>query len=247
MPKGLPFSVDTWSPSSKSIKRHHFLTHAHKDHSSSITSHASFPICSNLLTKTPLLQQYPQLDASFFLSIKVGQSSSSMIPPVLPWGCDVLVRRQIWKRSLLKCPIHLESRYMLKNPESFKNLVLTVPGILCEDPSSRFHLLDGSPRLYERAKAKLIEAKATLQPEPLIIRPSAQWYACEEEFSDVENTRKKRTQSKPQWTWPATISIRQCCVNSRKSVLYFFTTLFRRTKIGLEVPPMWVTAVVPVF
>ncbi|XP_027190427.1 uncharacterized protein [Cicer arietinum] len=78
-----------------------------------------------------------------------------------------------------------------KNPECFKNLVVTVPEILCEDPSSRFHLFDGSPRLYERAQAKLVEAKTTLQTEPLIIRPSAQWYACDE-FSDVENTRKKR-------------------------------------------------------
>lgn len=79
-----------------------------------------------------------------------------------------------------------------KYPECFKNLVVTVPEILCEDPSSRFHLFDGSPGLYERARAKLVEAKATLQPEPLIVRPSAQWYACEEESSDIENTKKKR-------------------------------------------------------
>ena len=79
-----------------------------------------------------------------------------------------------------------------KNPECVKNLELTVPEILCEDPSSRFHLFDGSPGLYERAKAKLVEAKASLQPEPLVVRPSAQWYACEEGFSDIENARKKR-------------------------------------------------------
>lgn len=41
-------------------------------------------------------------------------------------------------------------------------------------------MLDGFPRLYEKAKAMLTEAKANLQPEPLFIRPSAQWYACEE-------------------------------------------------------------------
>lgn len=67
MPKGLPFSVDTWTPSSS--KRHCFLTHAHKDHSSSITCHSSF-----LIYSTNLLQQYPQLDASLFLDIEVGQS-----------------------------------------------------------------------------------------------------------------------------------------------------------------------------
>lgn len=81
----------------------------------------------------------------------------------------------------------------VKNSECFKNLAVTVPEILCEDQSSRFHLFDGSPRLYERAQAKLVEAKAALQPVPLIVRPSAQWYACEEEFSDIEKTRKKRT------------------------------------------------------
>ncbi|XP_050897325.1 uncharacterized protein LOC127104166 [Lathyrus oleraceus] len=69
--------------------------------------------------------------------------------------------------------------------------MVTAPEILCEDPSSRFHLFDGSPGLYERAQAKLVEAKATLQTEPLIVRLSAQWYACEEVL-DVQNTRKKR-------------------------------------------------------
>jgi DNA cross-link repair 1A protein len=100
MPKGLPFSVDTWSPSSKR-KRHHFLTHAHKDHSFGISTHSSFPIYSTLLTKTLLLQHYPQvylcfpvseipicfsfsigfnfvvfvqLDDSLFVGIEVGQS-----------------------------------------------------------------------------------------------------------------------------------------------------------------------------
>ncbi|PON81994.1 Metallo-beta-lactamase [Trema orientale] len=73
MPKGLPFSVDTWSQSSKR-KRYHFLTHAHKDHSNGITTHFSFPIYSTNLTKTLLLQQFPKLDESLFVGIEVGQS-----------------------------------------------------------------------------------------------------------------------------------------------------------------------------
>lgn len=99
MPKGLPFSVDTWSPCSKR-KRHHFLTHAHKDHSSGISTHFSFPIYSTLITKILVLQHYPQvffirhlfrtwprtllfclilfffsqLDDSLFVRIEVGQS-----------------------------------------------------------------------------------------------------------------------------------------------------------------------------
>lgn len=60
MPKGLPFSVDTWSPCSKK-KRHHFLTHAHKDHSTGISAHFSYPIYSTHLTKSLLLQHYPQV------------------------------------------------------------------------------------------------------------------------------------------------------------------------------------------
>ena len=64
MPKGLPFSVDTWTSSSKR-KRHHFLTHAHKDHSFGISSHFSFPIYSTLLTKTLVLQHYPQVCLCF--------------------------------------------------------------------------------------------------------------------------------------------------------------------------------------
>ncbi|XP_061995679.1 uncharacterized protein LOC133713665 isoform X2 [Rosa rugosa] len=72
MPKGLPFSVDTWSSSSKR-KRHHFLTHAHKDHSTGISSHFSYPIYSTQRTKT-VLQHYLKLDESLFVGIKVGQS-----------------------------------------------------------------------------------------------------------------------------------------------------------------------------
>lgn len=66
MPRGLPFSVDTWTPSSKR-KRRYFLTHAHKDHSSGITAHSAYPIYSTHLTKTLILQQYPQV--CFCLSI----------------------------------------------------------------------------------------------------------------------------------------------------------------------------------
>ncbi|KAG5031761.1 hypothetical protein AAZX31_06G146300 [Glycine max] len=287
MPKGLPFSVDTWTPSSS--KRHCFLTHAHKDHSSSITSHSSFPIYSTNLTKTILLQQYPQLDASLFLNIELGQSLVIHDPAAAPFtvsafdanhcpgavmflfegkfgnilhtgDCrltpecllnlpDKYVGRKgkeprcpldcvfldctfgnfsqgmpskhsaiqqvincIWKHPdaqtvYLTCNMLGQEEILVnvsetfgakiyvdkaKYSECFENLALTVPEILCEDPASRFHLFDGSRNLYERAKAKQVEAKETLQPEPLIVRPSAQWYACEEKFSDIDNTRKKR-------------------------------------------------------
>ncbi|XP_050206243.1 uncharacterized protein LOC126655915 isoform X2 [Mercurialis annua] len=80
------------------------------------------------------------------------------------------------------------------NPECFQALTVTVPQILTQDPTSRFHVFDGFPKLYERAATKLAEAQANCQPEPLIIRPSAQWYACdcEEEDSDTKSRRKLR-------------------------------------------------------
>ncbi|KAK7282331.1 hypothetical protein RIF29_11011 [Crotalaria pallida] len=285
MPRGLPFSVDTWTPSSNATKRHHFLTHAHKDHSSSIASFSSFPIYSTLLTKTLVLQHYPELDGSLFVSIEVGQSliiddpdgsftvtafdanhcpgavmflfegkfgnilhtgDCRLTPeclynlpgkyvgkqgkqPLCPLDCVFLdctfgnffhgmpskpsaiqqVVNCIWKHPdastvYLTCDMLGQEEILVnvsqtfgakiyidktKNPDCFKNLAVTAPEILCEDPSSRFHLSDGSPGLYERAKAKLVEAKAALQPEPLIVRPSAQWYALED-VSDIENTRK---------------------------------------------------------
>lgn len=78
------------------------------------------------------------------------------------------------------------------NPECYQFLKLTVPQILTDDSSSRFHLFDGFPNLPERAEAKLAEARNNLRPEPLIIRPSAQWYACEEVPSRTEITKKVR-------------------------------------------------------
>lgn len=78
------------------------------------------------------------------------------------------------------------------NPEYFDALTVLAPEIISQDPSSRFQMLDAFPKLNERAKAKLTEAQVNLKPEPLIIRPSAQWYACEVELLDNEIQRKLR-------------------------------------------------------
>lgn len=43
----------------------------------------------------------------------------------------------------------------------------------------------------KRAEAKIAEAHANYQHEPLIIRPSAQWYVCEEESLESENKGKE--------------------------------------------------------
>lgn len=275
MPRGLPFSVDTWSPTSK-MKRHRFLTHAHKDHCSGITSHCSFPIYSTLLTKSLMLRYFPQLDDSLFVGIEVGQSITINDPDgsftvtafdanhcpgavmflfegnfgnILHTGdcrltpeclqnlpekyisrngkepscqLDFVFLDCTFGKSLMKIPskqsaiqqvtnciwkhpdaqivyltcdvlgqeeilIHVfqtfgSKIYVEKNnhPDFYQALQLIAPQIISEKPSSRFHLFEGFPKLYERAKKKLSEARENMQPEPLIIRPSAQWYTCEE-------------------------------------------------------------------
>lgn len=78
------------------------------------------------------------------------------------------------------------------NPEYFDALTVIAPEIISQDPSSRFQMLDAFPKLNERAKEKLTEAQVNLKPEPLIIRPSAQWYAYEVELLDNEIQRKLR-------------------------------------------------------
>lgn len=77
------------------------------------------------------------------------------------------------------------------NPECFESLTVLVPEILSQDPSSRFHLFEGFPKLCERAQKKLAEARVNSLPEPLIIRPSAQWYSCEEDLPKAERLKKE--------------------------------------------------------
>ncbi|XP_068315845.1 uncharacterized protein [Pyrus communis] len=285
MPKGVPFSVDTWSPSSKR-KRHHFLTHAHKDHSLGISAHSSYPIYSTRLTQTLLLRFFPNLDESLFVSFEVGQSVAIDDPDglftvtaldanhcpgavmflfegnfgnILHTGdcrltpeclqslpakylgekghkprCQLdyvfldctfgkftqkipskesaiqQVINCIWKHPnavevYLACDLLGQEEILtsvfrtfgskiyvdkVTNPECFDALRVIAPEIVSQDPSSRFQLLDGFPKLYERAKAKVAKAQVNLKPEPLIIRPSAQWYACEGEFLGNESQRK---------------------------------------------------------
>ncbi|CAN0927052.1 5' exonuclease Apollo [Linum grandiflorum] len=287
MPRGLPFSVDTWSARSKA-KRHHFLTHAHKDHSSGILSCSSYPIYCTNLTKSLLLNQYPQLDESMFVSIEVGQSiliddpygeftvaafdanhcpgavmflfegnfgnilhtgDCRLTPECLYCLPDKYISKKekqptqrldyvfldctfgkfryplpskrssiqqvincIWKHPeaimvYLTCDMLGQEDILADvsrafgskifvdsaaNPECFGALSLTVPEILTKEASSRFHVFDGFPNLYKRAATKLAEAEANSQPEPLIVRASAQWYACDEEYSCTGSEGKLR-------------------------------------------------------
>uniref|UniRef100_A0A2N9FT05 DNA repair metallo-beta-lactamase domain-containing protein n=1 Tax=Fagus sylvatica TaxID=28930 RepID=A0A2N9FT05_FAGSY len=111
--------------------------------------------------------------------------------PVVYLTCDLLGQEEILAdvSQTFGSKIYVDKA---SNPECFQALTLTHPEIISEDSSSRFQVLDGFPKLYERAKAMLVEAQANFQPEPLIIRPSTQWYACEEEYSENESQRKLR-------------------------------------------------------
>jgi DNA cross-link repair 1A protein len=75
MPRGLPFAVDTWTPAS-SLKRHRFLTHAHRDHLSGIAAtsavSASSPVYASRLTILIALRIFPQLDRAAFVELEAG-------------------------------------------------------------------------------------------------------------------------------------------------------------------------------
>ncbi|KAL6551967.1 hypothetical protein OROGR_008121 [Orobanche gracilis] len=266
MPKGLPFSVDTWTPSSKR-KRHHFLTQLTR------TTHRGLPptllILSTLRYSQGLLSSNTtlrRLDGFLFVGIEVGQSLAVEDPDgnfmvtafdanhcpgavmflfegnfgnILHTGdcrlmpdcllslpdkyvgtkgkeprcpldyifldctfgqfplkmpsrqtaiqqCQEEILLQVWQTFGQKIYVD-KSKYV----ECFKTLELVVPEIISQDPSSRFQLFDGFPKLYERAQAKITETRANFQHEPLIIRPSSQWYACDEGISRTEKRSKE--------------------------------------------------------
>ncbi|XP_050947598.1 uncharacterized protein LOC103499615 isoform X2 [Cucumis melo] len=282
MPQGLPFSVDTWTPSSKQ-KRHHFLTHAHRDHTTGIVPHFSFPIYSTFLTKSIVLHQFPQLHDSLFVCIEVGQSLVVKDPDgaftvtvfdahhcpgavmflfegyfgnVLHTGdcrltpeclqnlpekyrgksgkeprckLDLIFLDCTFGRFFQQFPsrhssIHQIINCIWKHPDAplvylicnllgqedilqqvsqtfgskifadestkagYKALELIDPDILTQDSSSRFHLLDGFPKLCQTARTLLADAQNL--SEPLVIRPSTQWYV-REEVSEIWNSRKQ--------------------------------------------------------
>lgn len=107
--------------------------------------------------------------------------------PVVYLACDMLGQEDV----LLEVSRTFGSKiYVDKatNLECFRSLMVIVPEIVSEDPSSRFQIFSGFPKLYERASAKLAEARSKLQSEPLIIRPSAQRYVCDDGDEDYSQS-----------------------------------------------------------
>ncbi|OWM91456.1 hypothetical protein CDL15_Pgr017374 [Punica granatum] len=313
MPRGLPFSVDTWTQASQR-KRHHFLTHAHRDHSVGIANFTN-RIYSTRLTQSLVLQHFPRLDGSLFVNIEVGQSividdpdgqhftvaafdanhcpgavmflfegefgnvlhtviADSPLSACKTYQQSTLAEKEkspcadlimfswtvlncIWKHPdapvvYLTCDLLGQEEILdevsrtfgskiyvdkVVHPEFFQALSLTYPEVLSGDSSSRFHLFDGFPRFYERAKAKLEEAKVNSQPEPLIIRPSTQWYACEEESSqaDVKMRQKFYEEVKDQFgVWHVCYSM-----HSSKEELEWALQLLAPKWVASTTPNCW--------
>ena len=107
---------------------------------------------------------------------------------VIYLACDLLSQEEILKdvSKTFGSKIFVDKE---KNPECFRALTLASPEILSEDPSSRFQVFEGFPRLNERPKAKL---EANFQPEPLTIHPSAQWYVFDDEVLDTKRQSKEK-------------------------------------------------------
>ncbi|XP_020531826.1 uncharacterized protein LOC18448254 isoform X2 [Amborella trichopoda] len=111
--------------------------------------------------------------------------------PFVYLACDLLGQEEI----LIEVSKTFGSKIFVDdsiNPEFSKILSITAPHILCQDSSSRFQVCEGySTRLYEKAQVKLIEAKNNMQPEPLFIRPSTQWYACQEGIDNMKQCKQR--------------------------------------------------------
>ncbi|KAL6857117.1 hypothetical protein ACP4OV_018499 [Aristida adscensionis] len=73
MPRGLPFAVDTWTPAS-ALKRHRFLTHAHRDHLAGVATTAidSSPIYASRLTALLARRIAPPLARAAFVELDPG-------------------------------------------------------------------------------------------------------------------------------------------------------------------------------
>ncbi|KAB8107097.1 hypothetical protein EE612_041664 [Oryza sativa] len=72
LPRGLPFAVDTWTAAS-AVKRHRFLTHAHRDHIAGITATNVAAVYASRLTILIARHIFPQLDrADAFVEVELG-------------------------------------------------------------------------------------------------------------------------------------------------------------------------------
>uniref|UniRef100_A0A0D9V8L4 DNA repair metallo-beta-lactamase domain-containing protein n=1 Tax=Leersia perrieri TaxID=77586 RepID=A0A0D9V8L4_9ORYZ len=95
--------------------------------------------------------------------------------PFVYLACDLLGHEEILIEvsRTFGSKIYVDKR---KNSDCFRSLSLIASEIITDDPSCRFQVV-GFHNLYDKACTKIEEARANLQPEPIFIRPSTQWYA----------------------------------------------------------------------
>lgn len=114
--------------------------------------------------------------------------------PVVYLACDLLGQEEI--------PVEVSRTFGSKiyvdktnNSEFYQALLLAAPEIISQDASCHFQVVEGFPRLCERAREKLADARANLQPEPLFIRPSTQWYAGIDRLEMTQRQNPKLTEA----------------------------------------------------
>ncbi|TVU39546.1 hypothetical protein EJB05_12970, partial [Eragrostis curvula] len=82
MPRGLPFSVDTWTPAS-SLTRHLFHTHAHRDHLAGIAgTAAALCIYASSVTVLITLRYFPQFNRAALWSLRPARLRCSCPTPM---------------------------------------------------------------------------------------------------------------------------------------------------------------------
>ncbi|KAM3245011.1 hypothetical protein ACQJBY_056382 [Aegilops geniculata] len=198
MPLGLPFTVDTWGPSRRH-RCHRFITHAHTDHIAGAWAGPGDTVYATQLTMRLALERYPQLERVKFVEMEVGKrwvvddpdgafsvtaydanhcAGAVMLLFEGPFGTilhtgDCRLTSHCVQKLLLKLEANLcrlDTVY----------LDLTFPKFL-EFPSKESAIQQVLPvrseELNKIAAEKLEEARASDQPEPLFIRPSAWRYS----------------------------------------------------------------------
>ncbi|MCO5597888.1 hypothetical protein L7F22_051973 [Adiantum nelumboides] len=105
--------------------------------------------------------------------------------PTIYLACDLL-GQELLLRSLscaFGLKIYLDKRTLA---DFYGSLCEVAPDLITDDPkATRLHVCEGFPKLYEKAKSKFAAAYAKNEPEPLFIRPSAQWYTYGERLEGV--------------------------------------------------------------
>ncbi|KAI5060551.1 hypothetical protein GOP47_0024971 [Adiantum capillus-veneris] len=105
--------------------------------------------------------------------------------PIVYLACDLL-GQELLLRSL-SCAFGFKIYVDKRTLADFYGSLGEVASDLITDDSktTRLHVCEGFPKLYEKAKTKFAAAYAKNEPEPLFIRPSAQWYTYGERLEGV--------------------------------------------------------------